>query len=83
MKAFIGLRIYTEDLCIKPSYWDYWSSEGPKFLGVVDEQNVSIDKTDTKTEYWHSRQQTYFLQSLQVSSKSNHCYICYEQFSNM
>lgn len=31
MKAFLGLRIY-EYLCIKTSYWDYWSNEGPDFL---------------------------------------------------
>lgn len=32
MKAFIGLRICMEYLCIKPSYQDYWSNEGPDFL---------------------------------------------------
>ena len=35
MKAFIGLRIYMEYLCIKPSYWDYWTNEGRDFLGFT------------------------------------------------
>ena len=35
MKAFVGLRIYMEYLCIKPSYRDYWSSEGTDFIGFT------------------------------------------------
>ena len=35
MKAFIGLRIYMEYLCIKPSYRDYWTNEGQDFLGFT------------------------------------------------
>ena len=35
MKAFMGLRIYIEYLCIKPSYRDYWTNEGRDFLGFT------------------------------------------------
>ena len=35
MKAFIGLRIYMEYLCIEPSYRDHWTNEGRDFLGFT------------------------------------------------
>ncbi|GFS04879.1 PiggyBac transposable element-derived protein 4-like [Elysia marginata] len=35
MKAFIGLRIYMEYICIKPSYRDYWANEGTDFVGFT------------------------------------------------
>ena len=35
MKAFIGIRIYMEYICIKPSYRDYWNNEGTDFLGFT------------------------------------------------
>lgn len=53
MKAFVGLRLCMEYLVIKPSYRDYWKSEGsdfvmftPGFLQVMDEQDPNIDKSD-------------------------------------
>lgn len=35
MKAFLGLRIYMEYLCIKPSYQNYWTNEGSDFVGLT------------------------------------------------
>ncbi|GFS00009.1 PiggyBac transposable element-derived protein 4 [Elysia marginata] len=32
MKAFIGLWIYMEYICIKPSYRDYWANEDTDFI---------------------------------------------------
>ena len=33
MKAFFGLRLYMEYICVKPSYKDYWTSDGKDFIG--------------------------------------------------
>lgn len=35
MKAFLGLKIYMEYLCIKPSYRDYLTNEGSDFVGLT------------------------------------------------